>query len=252
MLSHVTQDELAKFGNLELRLLKPNDFPAFLDAYRESYESIASYMVVSSPEEMNSIVHLQREYMKDLKRDNLDFFGLFENNRLLAIGLYFPLSYSENGCQIVLWVRKSEANRKLGTFFLKRLTKFAFDVKHCRFIELVIDNGNSASKAIAEKVGYELMDKVEKETQGLLGTGIYCRYMIFDTQIESLVSEFRRQPLDLIDHPGYEDKYRELLNDDEVNRIFSWGRKTLNPRVFESQVLGVPNRKPRLEYLWFK
>lgn len=38
MLNYVTQKELDDFGKYEIRLMKPNDFPSYLDAYKESYE----------------------------------------------------------------------------------------------------------------------------------------------------------------------------------------------------------------------
>lgn len=239
MLNYVTQKELDDFGKYEIRLMKPNDFPSYLDAYKESYESISSYMSVSSINSLNVTSSLQREFMSNLRSRESDVFGLFDGKRLLGVGQFFPLFYSGNGCQIILWVRKHEKNKKIGTFFLRRLTMYAFYPKNFRFAEVVIDEGNYASRAIAEKVGYELIEKTETETQGYMGTGVYCRYMIFDGEIEALAENYHRQPVDLIDHPAYDKYYRYLIHNKEINDYLAWPWEIANPRVYQGEPFGL-------------
>jgi RimJ/RimL family protein N-acetyltransferase len=51
-------------------------------------------------------------------------------------------------------MRKSALGKNMGTYFLKRLTSHAFYKKEFRFVELMIDETNLASRRMAEKVGY--------------------------------------------------------------------------------------------------
>jgi hypothetical protein len=177
--------------------------------------------------------------MAKLRDTENDMFGLFDGKRLLGVGVFFPLYYSENGCQIILWIRKTEKGRKIGTFLLRRLTMYAFYPKNYRFVEVVIDEGNVASRTIAENVGYELIEKTETETQGYLGTGVYCRYMLFDGEIEALAVNYHRQPVDLIDHPAYEKVNRYLIHNKEINELLAWPWKIENPRVYTGEPFGL-------------
>ena len=44
MINWATEDEVNRFANLESRVLTRNDFPEFAQAYRESIESMSTYL----------------------------------------------------------------------------------------------------------------------------------------------------------------------------------------------------------------
>jgi hypothetical protein len=136
-------------------------------------------------------------------------------------------------------MREGAKNRGLGTYFMKRLTSHAFYNKGFRFVELVIDEQNFASRRMAEKVGYELMEILEVKTQGKLGSGKYCRYIIFIGELESIAENYHKQPIDLIDHPAYQKEYRSLIHDDWINSYLAWPWKILNQRVYEGEPFGL-------------
>ena len=122
---------------------------------------------------------------------------------------------------------------------MKRLTSHALYEKKFRFVELIIDEKNMASRRMAEKVGYELIEIMDVYTQGKLGSGKYCRYILFDGEIESLAMNYHKQPMDLIDHPAYEREHRGLIHDDWINQYLAWPWEILNEKVYEGEPFGL-------------
>jgi hypothetical protein len=122
---------------------------------------------------------------------------------------------------------------------MKRLTSHAFYKKGFRFAELVIDKENHASRRMAEKVGYELMEILAVKTQGKLGSGKYCRYIIFNGEIESIAENYHKQPIDLIDHPAYDKEFRYLIHDDWINSYLAWPWEIMNKKEYEGEPFGL-------------
>jgi hypothetical protein len=174
-----------------------------------------------------------------MKSQRVDLFGIFDEKKLLGVANYYWTQYSENGTQITLWMRQGVKNKGVGTYFMKRLTSHAFYKKGFRFAELIIDEQNLASRKMAEKVGYELMEILDVETQGRLGSGRYCRYIIFNGEIESIAENYHRQPIDLIDHPAYDKEFRFLIHDEWINDYLTWPWDILNKKVYEGEQFGL-------------
>jgi predicted acetyltransferase len=63
-------------------------------------------------------------------------------------------------------MRTSEAGKKIGAYLLKKLTLFAIYEKKFRFVELLIDESNLASRKIASNVGYEHIETFTGDTSG--------------------------------------------------------------------------------------
>ena len=238
MLVFASQEEIDRFNKLEFRLLTAKDFPSYIEAFKESHDHISTYMNINEPTHPSFKV-LQDEYMSDLRNRNFDMYGLFEGKRLIGVGTYFYLEYSPNGCQIIIWIRKSEHGKKYGTMFLRRLTLFALYDKYFRFVELVIDETNLRSQNMAKNVGYEFMEKIETNTQGTLGSGVYYRFILFDGELESLAENYHRQPIDLIDHPAYDRYYRKLIHDEAINSYLAWPWPIENRREYEGEPFGL-------------
>ena len=174
-----------------------------------------------------------------IKDQTVDLFGIFDKGRLLGVANYYWTAYSENGTQVTLWMRSGERSQGLGTYFMKRLTSHALYEKKFRFVELIIDEKNIASRRMAEKVGYELIEIMDVYTQGKLGSGKYCRYILFDGEIESIAMNYHKQPMDLIDHPAYEREHRSLIHDEWINQHLAWPWEMLNEKVYEGEPFGL-------------
>lgn len=239
MINWATQEEVDRFANFDFRLLTRADFPEFAQAYRESIHSMSTFLDLGYFSEQRPYLEMLKYFQNMIKSRTVDLFGIFDKGKLLGVANYFWTSYSENGTQITLWMRQANKNKGVGTYFMKRLTSHAFYNKGFRFVELVIDEQNKASRRMAEKVGYELMEVIEVETQGNLGSGKYCRYIIFNGEIESIAENYHRQPIDLIDHPAYDKEFRYLIHDEMINSYLKWPWEILNKRVFEGEPFGL-------------
>lgn len=239
MINWATEDEVTRFAKFDFRILTRNDFPEFAQAYRESMDSMATYLDLGYFSEQRPYLDMMKYFQSMIKDRTVDLFGIFNNGRLLGVANYFWISYSGNGSQITLWMRKSEKNQGLGTYFMKRLTSHALFDKKFRFVELIIDEKNLASRRMAEKVGYELMEIIDVHTQGKLGSGKYCRYILFDGEIESLAMNYHKQPIDLIDHPAYYIEHRSLIHNEWINGFLKWPWEILNYKVYEGAPFGL-------------
>jgi RimJ/RimL family protein N-acetyltransferase len=239
MINWATEDEVNRFANFEFRILTRDDFPEFAQAYRESIESMSTYLDLGYFSQQRPYLEMLKYFQSMIKDQTVDLFGIFDKGRLLGVANYYWTSYSGNGTQITLWMRSSERSYGLGTYFMKRLTSHAIFDKKFRFVELIIDEKNTPSRRMAEKVGYELIEIMDVYTQGKLGSGKYCRYILFDGEIESIAINYHKQPMDLIDHPAYEREHRSLIHDEWINRYLAWPWEILNEKVYEGEPFGL-------------
>ena len=166
MFNFATQFEVDTFKELTFRRLTFLDAVEFSRASNESIESMSSYLDLGYFSKPRPFIDNFYDFMDSLKSKEIDLFGIFNEGKLLGVGIYSFLTYSPNGCQILIWMRKSALGKNMGTYFLKRLTSHAFYKKEFRFVELMIDETNLASRRMAEKVGYVHIESFAAYTQG--------------------------------------------------------------------------------------
>jgi len=222
MVEFATQYEVESFNDLRLRLVTPPDALEYFKAFHESRENNASYLDLGYLAKPHSFNENFASFMATIRSRKLDLFGLYSGKRVLGAGVYHFVPYSENGCQIVLWVRKSETGKSIGAYLLKCLTMHAFFNKKFHFAELLIDETHTASRSMAEKVGYLYVETFETYTQGEKGSGKYCRYICFDSTIDALAEGYGKKEIDLIDHPAYNHEDIDLILDEDINEAFKW------------------------------
>ena len=222
MFNFATQFEVDNFKEFAFRRLTFLDAVEFSRASNESIESMSSYLDLGYFSKPRPFIDNFYDFMDSLKSKEIDLFGIFNEGKLLGVGIYSFLTYSPNGCQIVIWMRKSALGKNMGTYFLKKLTSHAFYKEEFRFVELMIDETNLASRRMAEKVGYVHIESFASYTQGEKGSGKYCRYICFDSTIDALAEGYGKKQIDLIDHPSYEPKFIDLILDENINEAFKW------------------------------
>jgi RimJ/RimL family protein N-acetyltransferase len=222
MVEFATQYEVENFNDLRLRLVTPPDALEYFKAFHESRENNASYLDLGYLAKPHSFNENFASFMATIRSRKLDLFGLYSGKRVLGAGVYHFVPYSENGCQIVLWIRTSETGKSIGAYLLKCLTMHAFFNKKFHFAELLIDETHTASRSMAEKVGYLYIETFETYTQGEKGSGKYCRYICFDSTIDALAKGYGKKEIDLIDHPAYNHEDIDLILDEDINEAFKW------------------------------
>ncbi len=239
MINWATEEEIQQFAHFDFRILNKYDFPEFASAYRESIGSMSTFLDLGYFSQQRSYLDMLQYFQQLIRSRTVDIYGIFDGKKLLGVANYYWTKYSDNGTQITLWIREGSKNSGIGTYFMKRLTSHALYEKHFRFVELVIDEVNHPSRRMAEKVGYELMEILDVETQGKMGSGKYCRYVLFDGEIESMAMNYHMQPIDLIDHPAYEKEFRYLIHDKWINAYLAWPWQILNERKYEGVPFGL-------------
>ena len=115
MVEFATQYEVDNFKEFELRLLTPLDALEFAKAQNESFEQLGNYFDAEYFSKPRPFIELFQSLMAMIRSRGMDLFGFYRSQRLLGIGIYHPLSYSDNGCHIVIWMRKSESGKGVGT-----------------------------------------------------------------------------------------------------------------------------------------
>ena len=222
MVEFASQYEVDNFRDFELKLITPLDALEFAKAQNESFQSLSNYFDHDYYSNPHSFLEIYADLIATIRSRRVDLYGLYQGRRLLGVGLYHFISYSDNGCQVVIWMRTSEAGKKIGAYLLKKLTLLAIYEKKFRFVELLIDESNLASRKIALNVGYEHIETFAGDTSGRLASGKYCHYICFDGEIDALAKEYNKRKMDLIDHPAYERHFRDLILNEGVNDIFKW------------------------------
>jgi RimJ/RimL family protein N-acetyltransferase len=245
MVEFATQYEVDNFRDFELKLITPLDALEYAKAQNESTQQLSKYFDQDYFSRSHSFIEIFNDLMATIRNQELDIYGLYDGQRLLGVGLYHYISYSDNGCQIVAWMRKSEEGKKIGTYLLKKLTLYAFFEKKFRFTEVLIDESNMASRKVATKVGYEHIETFTGNTSGKLASGKYCRYICFDGEIDALAGEYQMRKIDLIDHPAYERTFRNLVLNEEINDAFKWPHPILEQRSTRREVSIPKPRRPR-------
>lgn len=238
MINWATEYEVENFAKYEFRILNRYDFMQYVDAHNESIDSNMDYMDLGYFSIERPLKVHQEHYNRNVRDQAMDMYGIFDNGRLLGMACYFNTVWSENGCHVTIWMRKSVKGKGVGTYFLKRISSEAVYKKNFRFVELLIDEENKASRRMAEKVGYELIEVLDVPTQGKKGSGSYCRYILFAPELDSVAENWHKQPIDLIDHPAFYPEYRSLIKSEEINEFYKWPWDLLTVRKYEGEPFG--------------
>lgn len=233
MLNFATEQEVKDLAHTDFRILTRADFKEFRAAYQESMESMSTFLDLAFFSRKPSFEDMWVFFNQILRDRSVDMYALFDGDKILGIGSYSYSNLSERGCQIVLWMRKGHVGKKVGTYMLKRLTSVAFYEKKFRFAELIIDEENIASRKVAKKVGYMLIEIMDAHTQGTNGSGKYCRYLCYDGELEALAGNYGRQPIDLLDHPAYDKEFRYLIHNEVYNYMCKWTGPLIEKTEFD-------------------
>jgi RimJ/RimL family protein N-acetyltransferase len=155
MVKYANKYEYDNFRDFELKIITPLDALEFAKAQNESFQQLSNYFNQDYFSKPRSFIEIFDSLMLTIRSPEVELYGLYDGRRLLGVGVYQYISYSDNGCEIVIWMRASEEGKKIGTYLLKKLTLLAFSEKNFRFVELLIDESNLASRKIASNIGYE-------------------------------------------------------------------------------------------------
>lgn len=146
-------------ARLLLRLPLPGDGAALNEAVIESLEHLRPWLpwAQQAPTLAESEANVRQAYLAFLAREDLRFhLFLKETGELVgATGLHC-IRWEVPSFEIGYWVRRSRQGQGLITESTEALTRFAFDTLGARRVEIRLDPTNARSRAIPERLGYEL------------------------------------------------------------------------------------------------
>lgn len=170
---------------LHLRSFQLRDAPALFDALNESINELRQNLwflpwVAEEPSLQSAEVRCRKAAASSLLRTDLPYLAFEKaSGRLVAsMGLHrtdWVLPKTEVG----YWVRTSETGRGFAREGVLALTSWALDGLEAKRVELVTDERNAGSRAVAERCGFRLegiLHNVMQAPDGRLSNScIYAR-----------------------------------------------------------------------------
>jgi RimJ/RimL family protein N-acetyltransferase len=193
------------YSKLTFRRVSWLDYKQFEDACRDSQKELTEFLSIG--EFMHQYISMDywNLFGALLKSKELDLFGVYEDKKILGIASIYHSS-RPFGCQIVYWVRGGYHGKGIGKYFLYRLLSDALGRKGFIFVELIIDEENKASIAVAEQLELELVHSWERRAsgQGKLNSGRFRMYYAFENIFRWEAKQCDMTPLELLDYFWFE------------------------------------------------
>lgn len=175
---------------LLLRSFRPDDAPALHEALSESIEQLRSKLwflpwVAAEPTRQSAEIRCRRAEANFLLRADLAFLAFEKKTgRLVAsVGLH-RTDWDVPKTEVGYWVRTSETGKGYASEGVVALTSWAFEVLHAKRVELVTDELNAGSRAVAVRCGFVLegiLHNVMKGPDGALRNScIYAKLAAAD------------------------------------------------------------------------
>ncbi len=236
-----------KLTDVRFRMLSLVDIREFKEAAKESIDTNLEYLAYGTIfKDINPLEYLEF-YTGMLRAPSTDHFGLFHGPRLLGHVAYH-LGFSGLGTELMGWTRKDYQNRGVGELGLTVATERAFQHKKFNFVQLSINEKNSASRKVAEKSGFVPVLKLPYSS---FEPDCYVLYLKLSPRILRLAGAYSRRPLDVMACPATHTGMNQYLNSDQVIQFYEWPFSTysdnarpVNPILFEEYVARI-NFGPR-------
>jgi RimJ/RimL family protein N-acetyltransferase len=168
---------------LILRPPRPGDCPAYNAAVRESIDELRPWMpwaqMVPPVEETEAI--LRRKHAEWLMRKDLmlTLWRKTDGRFVGGSGLH-RIDWDARCFEIGYWIRASLSGQGYMTEAVRGITQFAFAHLGAQRIEIRCDARNTRSAAVAERAGYTLEARLQRQARGIDGslrdTLIYVKF----------------------------------------------------------------------------
>ena len=142
---------------LLLRPYDPDDAATLKDAVDTSLEHLRAFMewAWAAPEPVGEVRRRLRAFRDAFRRGDDWIYGLFEaDGSALVGGAGLHRRVGPEALEIGYWIRASRVRRGLATEAAAALTRLAFESCGAIRVEIHVDPENTASLAVAERLGY--------------------------------------------------------------------------------------------------
>lgn len=189
------------YSKLRIRMLGWGDYLKFEKACRDSQKELTEYLSLGEGMDQYLSLDYWNLFGALLKDQTLDLFGLLDGDELLGVASYHRASF-ELGCQIVYWIRGGYHGKGLGAAFMYMLLREALGRKNLLFAELIIDQENKASIAVADQLCLDRVDEWELKAsgQGRKNSGKFHKYHAYENIFLTQAKKEDMTPLELLDN----------------------------------------------------
>lgn len=161
-----------------VRRYSESDAAALRDAVATSIEHLRPWMpwISHEPQSVEQREKLIREWNSEWDAGTNFGMGIFEGD--ICVGSTgFHLRGLEGSIEIGYWLAASHEGRGLITRAVNALTEVALRLPGITVVEIVTDEANERSAAVARRCGYELVERFtrEREAPGDKGIGLRWR-----------------------------------------------------------------------------
>ncbi|WP_026570638.1 MULTISPECIES: GNAT family N-acetyltransferase [Sediminibacillus] len=172
-----------KTERLLLRMPESGDGEAVNRAVKRSIEELRPWMpfAQTTPTLEESEEDIREAHIRFLKREKLRYL-LFhrETNGFIGSSGFHNIDWKVPKCEIGYWIDTKFTGMGYMTEAIKALTSFAFTELTCRRVEIRCEEKNFKSRAIPEKLDYELEgilknDDVSVDGNHMSNTCIYAK-----------------------------------------------------------------------------
>jgi RimJ/RimL family protein N-acetyltransferase len=142
---------------LLIRPYAPDDAPALKEAVDSSLEHLRAFMdwAWAAPEPVGVVRKRLRTFRDAFRHGDDWIYGLFEpDGSGLVGGAGLHRRVGPEALEIGYWIRASHVRRGLATEAAAALTRLAFEWCGALRVEIHVDPANTASLAVADRLGY--------------------------------------------------------------------------------------------------
>lgn len=192
--------ETFDYSKLTFRMVSWLDYKKFEAACRDSEKELTEFLSLGDFMSQYISMDYWNLFGALLKSKELDLFGIYDSDKLLGVASVSPSS-RPFGCQIVYWIRGGFHGKGIGRYFLYRLLVDTLGRKGFLFSELIIDEENKASIAVAEQLALDLVHQWERfeSGQGKKNSGKFRMYYAFENIFRWVAEQNNMTPVELLE-----------------------------------------------------
>lgn len=166
---------------LILRMPKPGDGTVVNAAITSSLDELKPWLpfALEEPSVEDTEINTREAYAKFIKRENLRYLIFIkENGEFVGNTGFHNIDWNVPKVEIGYWIDTKHSGKGYMREAVEKLTHFATDDLGCRRVEIQCESENHKSRAIPEKIGYQLdgilkNDDVSVDGNHLTHTCIY-------------------------------------------------------------------------------
>ncbi len=169
-------------NEIKLRPYIESDAEEIFAAVKANYDHLRPFLLWIVPDYS---VEMAREFIKQSQKDSAEKkrqgFGIFSNEKLIGSIGFNKFDWKCRKTEIGYWIAKDFSGKGIISKSCKVLINYAFDELKMNRIEIRCATENARSRAIPEKLGFQL--------EGILRQALWRHTRVYDDAIYGLLKD---------------------------------------------------------------